>query len=262
MKVIATELPEVLILEPKLFGDQRGFFLETFSCDATQRHGISRPFVQDNCPAPAMACCGACICKIRRRRESLSASCAGGCWMLRSTFASAVPTFGRHVAVELSEDNRRQLWVPRGFAHGFAVLSETADFFYKCDDLYSPKDEISVRWDDPAIGINWGWRSRPLVGTGCGRAAVGRSEESLPIYGADLMRIFLTGTERAGGWRACFRSCNDSVLCMTAEARRVRSSPSLRRLADCARRLRPDLIVNPAAYTAVDRAEDERSLRF
>ena len=66
------------------------------------------------------------------------------------------PTFGRHVAVELSEENRRQFWVPRGFAHGFVVLSETADFFYKCDDIYSPADEITVRWNDPAIGIAWG----------------------------------------------------------------------------------------------------------
>ena len=67
------------------------------------------------------------------------------------------PYFGRHVAVELSEDNRRQLWVPRGFAHGFVVLSDTADFFYKCDDYYSPKDELVVRWNDPALGIEWGF---------------------------------------------------------------------------------------------------------
>jgi dTDP-4-dehydrorhamnose 3,5-epimerase len=66
------------------------------------------------------------------------------------------PRFGRHVAIELTEENRRQLWVPRGFAHGFVVLSETADFFYKCDDFYSPKDEVSIRWNDPTIGIDWG----------------------------------------------------------------------------------------------------------
>ena len=76
--------------------------------------------------------------------------------------ASGSPTFGRHVAAELSEDNRRQFWVPRGFAHGFAVLSETADFFYKCDDFYSPADEIAVRWNDPAIGIAWGIQSPSL----------------------------------------------------------------------------------------------------
>ena len=93
------------------------------------------------------------------------------------------PNFGRHVAVELSEDNRRQLWVPRGFAHGFAVLSETADFFYKCDNLYSPEDEIVVRWDDPAIGIQWGVEKPSLSA----RDAAGRrlvDIANLPKYGS------------------------------------------------------------------------------
>jgi dTDP-4-dehydrorhamnose 3,5-epimerase len=91
------------------------------------------------------------------------------------------PNFGRHVAVELSEDNRRQLWVPRGFAHGFVVLSETADFFYKCNELYSPKDEIVVGWDDPAIGINWGITDPSLSARD---AAVPRlADVKLPIYG-------------------------------------------------------------------------------
>ena len=102
------------------------------------------------------------------------------------------PNFGRHVAVELSEENRRQLWVPRGFAHGFVVLSETADFFYKCDELYSPKDEISVRWDDPAIGISWGVENPSLSAKDA--AALLLSEiKNLPVYRAGVMRIVLTG---------------------------------------------------------------------
>jgi len=92
------------------------------------------------------------------------------------------PNFGRHVAVELSEENRRQLWVPRGFAHGFAVLSDTADFFYKCDDLYSPKDEISVRWDDPAIGINWGIEN-PSLSAKDAAAPLLANVKNLPVYG-------------------------------------------------------------------------------
>jgi dTDP-4-dehydrorhamnose 3,5-epimerase len=92
------------------------------------------------------------------------------------------PTFGRHVAVELSEENRKQLWVPRGFAHGFAVLSETADFFYKCDDMYSPKDEMSVRWDDPAIGINWGI-AKPSLSAKDAVAPLLADVKNLPLYG-------------------------------------------------------------------------------
>ena len=82
--------------------------------------------------------------------------------MLRWTSASVVPTFGQHVKVELNEENRRQFWVPRGFAHGFLVLSESADFFYKCDDFYSPADELVVKWDDPKLGIDWGTSSPEL----------------------------------------------------------------------------------------------------
>ena len=93
------------------------------------------------------------------------------------------PTFGRHVAVELSEENRRQLWVPRGFAHGFVVLSETADFFYKCDDLYSPKDEIVVRWDDPAIGINWGIELAVACRQGTPPRRCLADVKNLPVYG-------------------------------------------------------------------------------
>ena len=92
------------------------------------------------------------------------------------------PNFGRHVAVELSEDNRRQLWVPRGFAHGFVVLSETADFFYKCDDLYSPKDELSIRWDDPAIGIDWGFK-KPSLSAKDADAPLLADARNLPVYG-------------------------------------------------------------------------------
>jgi len=94
------------------------------------------------------------------------------------------PTFGQHVAVELSEENRRQLWIPRGFAHGFAALSETADLFYKCDELYSPSDEIVVRWNDPAIGIEWGIHS-PTLSARDAVAPLLADIPSLPIYGRD-----------------------------------------------------------------------------
>jgi dTDP-4-dehydrorhamnose 3,5-epimerase len=92
------------------------------------------------------------------------------------------PTFGRHVAVELSEDNRRQFWVPRGFAHGFVVLSDSADFFYKCDALYSPRDELVVRWNDPAIGIDWGL-DNPKLSERDASAPLLSDVEGLPRYG-------------------------------------------------------------------------------
>jgi dTDP-4-dehydrorhamnose 3,5-epimerase len=92
------------------------------------------------------------------------------------------PNFGRHVAVELNDENRRQLWVPRGFAHGFAVLSDTADFFYKCDNRYSPKDELVVRWDDPAIGIQWGI-DQPSLSPRDAAAPLLADVKNLPLYG-------------------------------------------------------------------------------
>jgi dTDP-4-dehydrorhamnose 3,5-epimerase len=92
------------------------------------------------------------------------------------------PNFGRHVAVELSEENHRQLWVPRGFAHGFVVLSETADFFYKCDELYSPKNEISIRCDDPAIGVKWGIE-KPSLSARDSAALLLADVKNLPVYG-------------------------------------------------------------------------------
>ena len=147
---LETDIPEVLIIEPKLFGDQRGFFLETYQfdtlCRAWRRRGLSCRII---CRGRPGACFGAFICRTRSTQGKLVSVLRGRVLDVAVDVRLGSPTFGRHVAVELSEENRRQLWVPRGFAHGFAVLSETADFFYKCDDLYSPKDEISVRWNDP-----------------------------------------------------------------------------------------------------------------
>src|SRR5712672_2340836 len=156
MRVIATDVSDVLVIDPKLFGDQRGFFLETYQSTRYAEHGISRPFVQDNLSRSAYGVLRGLHLQNPSTQGKLVSALRGKVLDVAVDVRVGSRNFGRHVAVELSEDDRRQLWVPRGFAHGFAVLSETADFFYKCDDLYSPKDEISVRWDDPAIGINWG----------------------------------------------------------------------------------------------------------
>jgi dTDP-4-dehydrorhamnose 3,5-epimerase len=182
MHVIATEVPEVLIIEPKLFGDQRGFFLETFQSTRYAEHGISRPFVQDNLSRSARGVLRGLHLQNPMTQGKLVSVMRGRVLDVAVDVRRGSPNFGRHVAVELSEENRRQLWVPRGFAHGFAVLSETADFFYKCDEFYSPKDEMVVRWDDPAIGIKWGV-DNPQLATRDAAAPLLSNVKNLPVYG-------------------------------------------------------------------------------
>ena len=155
MKVIETEIPGLVIIEPRLVGDPRGFFLETFQAERYRPWGISRPFVQDNLSRSAYGVLRGLHLQNPKTQGKLATVLRGRVLDVAVDVRLGSPTFGRHVAVELSEDNRRQLWVPRGFAHGFVVLSETADFFYKCDELYSPSDEIAIRYNDPAIGIEW-----------------------------------------------------------------------------------------------------------
>ena len=156
MKVLATDIPDVLIIEPKVFGDQRGFFLETFQFERYALHGICRPFIQDNLSRSSYGVLRGLHLQHPLTQGKLVNVLRGRVLDVAVDVRRGSPTFGRHVAVELSDENRRQLWVPRGFAHGFAVLSDSADFAYKCDNIYSPKDEIVVRWNDPEIGINWG----------------------------------------------------------------------------------------------------------
>jgi dTDP-4-dehydrorhamnose 3,5-epimerase len=182
MKVVATDLPEVLIFEPLLFGDQRGFFLETYQLRRYVEAGIVRPFVQDNLSRSSYGVLRGLHLQNPATQGKLVTVLRGRVLDVAVDVRIGSPTFGRHVAVELSEENRKQLWVPRGFAHGFAVLSETADFFYKCDDMYSPKDEMSVRWDDPAIGINWGI-AKPSLSAKDAVAPLLADVKNLPLYG-------------------------------------------------------------------------------
>lgn len=182
MNVVKADLPEVLIFEPKLFGDQRGFFLETYQFARYADAGLQRPFVQDNLSRSAQGVLRGLHLQNPSTQGKLVSAMRGRVLDVAVDVRIGSPNFGRHVAVELSEENRRQLWVPRGFAHGFAVLSETADFFYKCDDLYSPKDEISVRWNDPAIGINWGIEN-PSLSAKDAAAPLLADVKNLPVYG-------------------------------------------------------------------------------
>jgi dTDP-4-dehydrorhamnose 3,5-epimerase len=182
MNVIETELPEVLIIEPKLFGDQRGFFLETYQLARYAACGIDRPFVQDNISRSSYGVLRGLHLQNPMTQGKLVSVLRGHVLDVAVDVRVGSPNFGRHVAVELSEDNRRQLWVPRGFAHGFAVLSDTADFFYKCDDLYSPNNEIVVSWNDPAIGIRWGVEN-PSLSARDAAAPPLVDVKNLPVYG-------------------------------------------------------------------------------
>lgn len=182
MQVFKTELDGVLILEPRLFGDQRGFFLETYQSARYADLGLVHPFVQDNLSRSSRGVVRGLHLQNPNTQGKLVSAMRGRVLDVAVDVRTGSPTFGRHVAVELSEDNRRQLWVPRGFAHGFAVLSDTADFFYKCDDYYSPQDEIAVRWNDPAIGINWKVDT-PSLSAKDATAPLLADVENLPVYG-------------------------------------------------------------------------------
>jgi dTDP-4-dehydrorhamnose 3,5-epimerase len=182
MHVTATEVPDVLVIDPKLSGDQRGFFLETYQSTRYAEQGISRPFIQDNLSRSAYGVLRGLHLQNPMPQGKLVSVMRGRVLDVAVDVRVGSPHFGRHVAVELSEENRRQLWVPRGFAHGFVVLSETADFFYKCDELYSPKDEIVVRWDDPGIEIRWGVEN-PSLSARDAAAPLLSEIKNLPVYG-------------------------------------------------------------------------------
>jgi dTDP-4-dehydrorhamnose 3,5-epimerase len=182
MNIIATALPEVLIIEPTLFGDQRGFFLETYQFPRYAEHGVTRPFVQDNMSRSSYGVLRGLHLQNPFAQGKLVTALRGRVLDVAVDVRVGSPNFGRHAAVELSEENHRQLWVPRGFAHGFAVLSDTADFFYKCDDFYSPMDEVSIRWNDPAIGINWGIET-PSLSAKDADAPLLKDVKNLPLYG-------------------------------------------------------------------------------
>ena len=156
MKVVETAIPGVLIVEPKVFGDNRGFFTEIYQAERYARSGIPTTFVQDNLSRSARNVLRGLHIQNPKPQGKLVTVLKGAVVDVAVDVRVGSPTFGRHVKVELNEDNRRQFWVPRGFAHGFRVLSDTADFFYKCDDIYSPADELVLKWDDPALGIDWG----------------------------------------------------------------------------------------------------------
>jgi dTDP-4-dehydrorhamnose 3,5-epimerase len=183
MNVIQTKIPGVVVVEPKLFGDSRGFFLETFQDERYAPHGIHGPFVQDNFSRSVRGVVRGLHLQNPSPQGKLVMILRGRVLDVAVDVRVGSPMFGHHVAIELGDENYRQIWVPRGFAHGFAVLSESADLLYKCDDFYRPTDEITVRWNDPAIGIRWDIES-PLLSARDAAAPLLADTEGLPVYGS------------------------------------------------------------------------------
>ncbi|MDP2163544.1 MAG: dTDP-4-dehydrorhamnose 3,5-epimerase [Hydrogenophaga sp.] len=156
MKATPTAIPDVMVIEPKVFGDARGFFFESFNQKAfNEATGSNVNFVQDNHSRSAKGVLRGLHYQLQQPQGKLVRVVRGAVFDVAVDIRKSSPTFGQWVGVELSEDNHKQLWVPAGFAHGFVVLSETADFLYKTTDYYAPAHERCIAWDDPAIGIEW-----------------------------------------------------------------------------------------------------------
>jgi dTDP-4-dehydrorhamnose 3,5-epimerase len=155
MKVVETALPGVLIIEPKVFGDHRGFFLETFQVDRYREAGITLPFVQDNHSRSQRGVLRGLHFQKTRPQGKLVSVSRGAVYDVAVDIEPASATYGKFVGVELNDENHRRLWIPPGYAHGFCVVSDVADFQYKCTDYYFPGDEGGLIWNDPDVGIPW-----------------------------------------------------------------------------------------------------------
>jgi dTDP-4-dehydrorhamnose 3,5-epimerase len=182
MNFLETSIPGVVIVEPKVFGDARGFFVEMYQSNRYGASGIRSRFVQDNLSRSAAGVLRGLHFQNPKPQGKLVTVLNGAVLDVAVDVRVGSPTFGQHVAVELNSENRRQLWLPRGMAHGFVVLSETADFFYKCDEFYSPNDELVLRWNDPALGIDWGWASPRLSARDEAGRTLAELDGLLPLY--------------------------------------------------------------------------------
>jgi len=155
MNVLTCDIPGLLILEPKVFGDARGFFLETWNQFRYREAGVGEDFVQDNLSFSRRGILRGLHFQNPKPQGKLLQVLQGAVFDVAVDIRRSSPTFGKWHGLVLSGENKRQFYIPAGFAHGFVVLSETALFHYKCTEFYSPKDEMAIRWDDPDIGIAW-----------------------------------------------------------------------------------------------------------
>jgi len=155
MKATRLAIPDVILIEPKVFGDNRGFFMETYHQEKFREMGIEKPFVQDNHSKSSKGVLRGLHYQLVHPQGKLVRTIRGEILDVAVDVRKGSPTFGKWVSALLTEENKHQLYVPEGFAHGFLVLSESAEVIYKCTDLYAPQHEYGIRWNDPAIGIDW-----------------------------------------------------------------------------------------------------------
>lgn len=163
MKVIPTELPEVLLIEPKVFGDARGFFMESWNRKTFASLGLDLDFVQDNHSRSGKGVLRGLHYQLHQPQGKLVRVTSGAVYDVAVDLRRSSPRFGQWTGHELSAENKHMLWVPPGFAHGFLVLSESADFLYKTTEYYAPEHERCVLWNDPAIGISWPLNGEPAL---------------------------------------------------------------------------------------------------
>jgi dTDP-4-dehydrorhamnose 3,5-epimerase len=181
MKIHETELPGVLVIEPRVFTDDRGFFLETYQAERYVAAGIAQPFVQDNLSRSLRGALRGLHFQEPKAQGKLVQVMRGTVYDVIVDVRRGSPTFGKWIGVELSGDAPKQVWIPPGFAHGFCVTSDSADFYYKCTTPYAPDAERSIRWDDPAIGIVWPVRD-PLLSKKDAAAPLLADAPVLPAY--------------------------------------------------------------------------------
>ena len=163
MNVTPTAIPDVLLIEPTVFGDDRGFFMETWQRRRFAEIGIDHDFVQDNYSRSAYGTLRGLHYQIQQPQGKLVWVTSGEVFDVAVDIRKHSPTFGEWVGETLSAGNKHILWIPPGFAHGFCVTSDEADFQYKCTDYYAPSHERAIRWDDPALGIDWPLTGEPIV---------------------------------------------------------------------------------------------------
>jgi dTDP-4-dehydrorhamnose 3,5-epimerase len=164
VKATPTAIPDVIVLEPRVFGDERGFFFESFNAHAfTEATGLKRDFVQDNHSRSQRGVLRGLHYQLQSAQGKLVRVVQGEVFDVAVDIRRSSPTFGRWIGVHLSAENKRQLWIPEGFAHGFLVLSESAECLYKTTDYYAPEHERCIRWNDPDLAIDWPLKDAPQL---------------------------------------------------------------------------------------------------
>jgi dTDP-4-dehydrorhamnose 3,5-epimerase len=185
MKVEVTEIPDVLIVEPAVFGDERGFFLESFNERAMREIGIDAQFVQDNHSRSQRNVLRGLHYQINQPQGKLVRVVSGRVFDVGVDLRRDSATFGKWAGVELSAENKRLFWLPPGLAHGFLVLSESADFLYKATDYYAPRSERTIMWNDPDLAIEWPLESEPILSS---KDAAGTAFRAAEVFEAGFLK--------------------------------------------------------------------------